>query len=165
MNVEVTLPVSRKGRRARSLSRNNTETLPDENVTISLPGSKRGSRQPSVDRSSETCVGGQLKKSSQSSSMEIFTGIYEMKIPNPVNGLNKNQTNKHASVNEIHTDTIRLKSGEFGGEETSTQVTLKAPAQTLSKHASRESLAICNTTSHKSSMPNEQKSYNSKRDF
>ena len=88
-----------------------------------------------------------------------------MKIPNPVNGLNKNQTNKHASVNEIHTDTIRLKSGEFGGEETSTQVTLKAPAQTLSKHASRESLAICNTTSHKSSMPNEQKSYNSKRDL
>merc|ERR1712008_437003 len=36
VSVEMTLPGKKP--RARSLSRNNTETLPDENVTISLPG-------------------------------------------------------------------------------------------------------------------------------
>merc|ERR1719400_1418536 len=76
VSVEMTLPS--KKTRARSLSRNNTETLPDENVTISLPGSKRGSRQPSVDRDG-------LKRSSRSSSMEIFTGVYEIKVPHPAN--------------------------------------------------------------------------------
>merc|ERR1719228_388470 len=88
VSVEVTIP--RKNRRARSLSRNNTETLPDENVTISLPGSKRSSRQPSMDREG-------LKRSSRSSSMEIFTGVYEIKVPHPAN-LIKNK-DKFASVN------------------------------------------------------------------
>ena len=69
-----------------------------QNVTISLPGSKRGSRQASVDRDG-------LKRSSRSSSMEIFTGVYEIKVPHPAN-LVKNK-DKFASVNEIHTDTIR----------------------------------------------------------
>ena len=69
-----------------------------QNVTISLPGSKRGSRQPSVDREG-------LKRSDKSSSMEIFTGIYEIKVPHPSNMVNNK--NKYDSVNEIHTDTIR----------------------------------------------------------
>ena len=69
-----------------------------QNVTISLPGSKRASRQPSVDREG-------LKRSDRSSSMEIFTGIYEIKVPHPSNMVNNK--NKYDSVNEIHTDTIR----------------------------------------------------------
>ena len=99
-------------------------SLCQQNVTISLPGSKRGSRQPSLDRD--------LKRSSRSASMEIFTGVYEIKVP-----MGK-KTSSKATVNELHTDTIRLKSGN--NEEETTQVTFKAP-QASSKHASSESLA------------------------
>ena len=98
-----------------------------QNVTISLPSSKRGSRQPSMDRD--------LKRSSRSASMEIFTGVYEIKVP-----MGK-KTSSKATVSELHTDTIRLKSGN---ENETTQVTFKAPAIATPanvEHASSESLA------------------------
>ena len=94
-----------------------------QNVTISLPSSKRGSRQPSMDRD--------LKRSSRSASMEIFTGVYEIKVP--MGG--KKTSSSKATVNELHTDTIRLKSGN---ESETTQVTFKAPQAT---NALDESLA------------------------
>ena len=94
-----------------------------QNVTISLPNSQRGSRQPSMDRD--------LKRSSRSASMEIFTGVYEIKVP--MGG--KKTSSSKATVNELHTDTIRLKSGN---ESETTQVTFKAPQAT---NALDESLA------------------------
>ena len=72
-----------------------------QNVTISLPSSKHGSRQPSMDRENSN---NKLTKSSRSESMEIFTGVYEMKVP-------CNNSKQTAAVNEIHSDTIRLRSG------------------------------------------------------
>ena len=53
--------------------------------------------------------------------MEIFTGVYEIKVPN-----HKEKDGKKAAVNEIHTDTIRLRSNGSNEEETAT-VTLRAP--------------------------------------
>ena len=77
-----------------------------QNVTISLPSSKHGSRQPSIDRENSS----KLTKSSRSESMEIFTGVYEITVPsNKSKGDGKSK--QTAAVNEIHTDTIRLRSG------------------------------------------------------
>ena len=76
-----------------------------------------------------------LKRSSRSASMEIFTGVYEIKVP-----MGK-KTSSKATVSELHTDTIRLKSGN---ENETTQVTFKAPAIATPanvEHASSESLA------------------------
>ena len=53
--------------------------------------------------------------------MEIFTGVYEIKVPN-----HKEKDGKKAAVNEIHTDTIRLRSNGSNEEETAT-ITLRAP--------------------------------------
>ena len=67
--------------------------------------------------------------------MEIFTGVYEIKVP-----MGK-KTSSKATVSELHTDTIRLKSGN---ENETTQVTFKAPAIATPanvEHASSESLA------------------------
>ena len=79
-----------------------------QNVTISLPSSKHGSRQPSMDRENSN----KLTKSSRSESMEIFTGVYEITVPCN-NGSNKGdgKSKQTAAVNEIHSDTIRLRSG------------------------------------------------------
>ena len=63
--------------------------------------------------------------------MEIFTGVYEIKVP--MGG--KKTSSSKATVNELHTDTIRLKSGN---ESETTQVTFKAPQAT---NALDESLA------------------------
>ena len=76
-----------------------------QNVTISLPSSKHGSRQPSMDRENSN----KLTKSSRSESMEIFTGVYEITVPSNNKGDGKSK--QTAAVNEIHSDTIRLRSG------------------------------------------------------
>ena len=77
-----------------------------QNVTISLPSSKHGSRQPSMDRENSS---NKLTKSSRSESMEIFTGVYEITVPSNNKGDGKSK--QTAAVNEIHSDTIRLRSG------------------------------------------------------
>ena len=57
--------------------------------------------------------------------MEIFNGVYEIKVSHPA------ALQKKASVSEISSDTIRLKSGD----EDTTKVTVKAAVQTDSKPA------------------------------
>ena len=63
--------------------------------------------------------------------MEIFTGVYEIKVPN-----HKEKDGKKAAVNEIHTDTIRLRSNGSNEEETAT-VTLRAPNRYEAIHTRR----------------------------
>ena len=72
--------------------------------------------------------------------MEIFTGVYEIKVPHP-----KNKAAKNASVSEIHSDTIRLKSGN----DNDSVVTLKTAA---SKNSSRDSLSQKKTLEAKAEM-------------
>ncbi|XP_059096418.1 putative uncharacterized protein DDB_G0277255 [Tigriopus californicus] len=83
--------------RARSLSRTNT-FLPDQSVTISLPASRQTSRNSSVEpegiqrqrRQREQQQQQQQQEQQQSltsdhrsSSVEIFNGTYEMRVPHP----------------------------------------------------------------------------------
>ena len=111
--INVTI-AAKKPKRARSLSRKDV-VLPDQSVTISLPGSRRTSRQPSVDRD----VG--MKKSSRSSSVEMFSGEYKMKLP-------KKSGKAQAKVEEISTDHVSMRANTDESEEAHAQATVKIPA-------------------------------------
>ncbi len=77
-------------------------TLPDRDVTISLPGSLRAS----VDRDIGVPDSG-LARSGRSSSVEIFNGVYEMKVPRPSKvGSVKNVK---AEVEEIYSDHVIMR--------------------------------------------------------
>lgn len=95
--IEVTV---RRGGRSRSLSRHTV--LPEQNVTISLPASRRTSRNASVDREAANLVRQRLQASS---SVEIFNGTYEMKVPHP-----KAKRKMSAEITEIKTEFVTLES-------------------------------------------------------
>ena len=106
------------GKRARSLSQKDT-VLPDQIVTISLPGSKRPSRQASVDRDSS------MKRSSRSSSMEVFTGEYRMKMPAKTKLGNATGSGSTSQVTKISSDHYSIKANT--DEEAHAQATFKLP--------------------------------------
>lgn len=95
--------------RARSLSRTHT-SIPDQSVTISLPASRQTSRHSSVEpegiqrqrrqrqQQQEHQQHG-LTSDHRSSSVEIFNGTYEMRVPHPAS-----RRKLSAEISEIKTE-------------------------------------------------------------
>ena len=96
-SVEFTISRRREvAQRSRSLSKT---TLPDQKVTISLPSSRRTSRNPSVDRETRSRPPRLSAAKFRSSSLEIFNGTYEMRVP-------KKKKSNRAEVREIKSDLV-----------------------------------------------------------
>lgn len=97
----VNCTVRRNRHRSSSACRATVTTLPDRDVTISLPGSLRAS----VDRDIGVPESG-LARSGRSSSVEIFNGVYEMKVPRPPKS---GKAQGKAEVEEIYSDHIIMR--------------------------------------------------------
>ncbi len=117
----VNCTVQRGRHRSNSSCRATVTTLPDRDVTISLPGSLRAS----VDREIGIPDSG-LARSGRSSSVEIFNGVYEMKVPRPPKaGTTTTKTGKTAEVEEIYSDHIILR-GANNSSNSSNNLNLKS---------------------------------------
>ena len=129
LSFTVNKPIQRRARH-ESFS-NKQSNLPDQNVTISLPGSRRISRNASVDRVDAIPENG-LKKSNRSSSQEIFTGEYKMKIPASKQAQVNSSTTKcqlkvKAKVEEISSDTVTMKTDCDDLKEAHTEAKIQFP--------------------------------------
>ena len=130
LSFTVNKPIQRRARH-ESLGKNQS-SLPDQSVTISLPGSRRVSRNASVDRVNDIPENG-LKKSHRSSSQEIFTGEYKMKIPSGkpklthASSTSKTQLKMTANVEEISSDTVVMKAKCDDLEDAHTEVKVAMP--------------------------------------
>ena len=128
LSFTVNKPIQRRARH-ESLSKKQS-SLPDQSVTISLPGSRRVSRNASVDRVNDIPENG-LKKSHRSSSQEIFTGEYKMKIPSGkpkmTSSSSRTQLKMTANVQEISSDTVVMKAKCEDSEEIHTEAKVTMP--------------------------------------